>query len=52
MNVNYKALSVAIENVEFAKDFHYYLTIRIDSSSQKVLKYKYILCASFHFITN
>ena len=36
MNVNYKALSVSIENVEFAKDFHYFLTLRIDSSAQKV----------------
>ena len=36
---NFRGLGVTIDNVEFAKSFHYFLTLQIDSSTQKVEKW-------------
>jgi len=32
-----KSLQVTIENAEFAKEFHYFLTVQLDGEGEKVL---------------
>jgi hypothetical protein len=31
-----KSLQIVIENAEFSKDFHYFLTVQIDGEGDKV----------------
>ena len=34
-------LMVSIHNVEFAKDFHYFVTVQLDGDGEKVYDYFY-----------
>lgn len=38
-----KSLQVTIENCEFAKEFHYFLTVQLDGEGEKVM-FKCIKC--------
>ena len=40
-----KSLQITIENCEFAKEFHYFLTVQLDGEGEKV----FCLCLIFAF---